>query len=103
MWYELATGDYRRCIEVCDRGLVLADQLASAPVQYGSIKAMALVELGRFDNAIAEVTDDHLRPGEAQLARLTYLDRLGALPNGRMRCRHLSLGGRAFPSGCGQW
>jgi hypothetical protein len=85
MWYELATGDFARCIEVCDRGLSLAEQLVAAPVQYGSIKAMALVELGRFDlveDAIEqEVTDDHHPFGRAmaQLARLTYLDRLGAL------------------------
>ncbi len=86
MWYELAAGEFRRCVDVCDRGLALATQLAAAPVQYGSIKSMALVELGRFDavdDAIAqEVTDDHHPFGQAMahVARLTYLERLGAFP-----------------------
>jgi hypothetical protein len=55
-------------------------------VQYGSIKSMALVELGRFDvfeDAIAqEVTNDDHPFGQAmaQVARLIYLERLGAWP-----------------------
>ena len=84
MWHYLGRGQFVRCVEVCDRGIELAAQLGSAPVQYGSIKALALIELGRFDavdGAIAqEVTDDEHPFGQAiaEMARATYLDRIEA-------------------------
>ena len=58
--------------------------IGSAPVQYGSIKAMALSYMGRFDEvdaAIAEeVTDDDHPFGQvmASLARSVHLVNLGA-------------------------
>ena len=84
MWQYLAIGRLADCVATCDRGIVLADLIGSAPVQYGSIKALALVEMGRYDEveaAIAEeVTDDDHRFGQAMasLARSVYLRRLGA-------------------------
>ena len=84
MWQYLAIGRLAECVATCDRGIALADLIGSAPVQYGSIKAIALVEMGRYDEveaAIAEeVTDeDHLfGQAMASLARSVFLRRLGA-------------------------
>ena len=84
MWQYQWLGDFEESIAMCDRGLELADLIGSAPVQYGSIKAIALTEMGRFDEvagAIAqEVTDDAHPFGQAMasLARSVYLARLAA-------------------------
>ena len=62
----------------------LSELIGSAPVQYGSIKAIALSEMGRFDLVEAaideEVTDDDhpFGQGIASLARSVYLTRLAA-------------------------
>jgi class 3 adenylate cyclase/tetratricopeptide (TPR) repeat protein len=84
MWHYLARGQLERCVETCDLGIDLARQLGSAPVQYGSIKALALVELGRYDLVDAaldqEVTDDAHPFGQANqaFARAHYLAALEA-------------------------
>ena len=84
MWHTLWRSHLERCVEICDRGIELAAQLGSPPVQYGSIKAMALVELGRFDlvdAAIAQEVSDTGHPfgrAVAGLARVVYLDRIHA-------------------------
>ena len=85
MWVYWANAQFERCIAVCDRGIDLAAQLGSAPVQYGSIKAVALAHAGRFDeveSALAqEVTDDDHPFGQANatLARAEYLLTIDAL------------------------
>lgn len=84
MWQYLWLGDFEASVATCDRGMELADLIGSAPVQYGSIKAIALTEMGRYD-AVAgaidqEVTDDDHPFGQAvaSLARSVYLTRLAA-------------------------
>ena len=85
MWVYWGAAQFDRCVAVCDRGIELAEQLGSAPVQYGSIKALALAHSGRFDEvdgALAqEVTDDDHPFGQAvaQLARAEYLATIEAL------------------------
>jgi len=85
MWVYLGAAEFDRCVAICDRGLELAAQLGSAPVQYGSIKAIALARSGRFDEVEAalaqEVTDDDHPFGHAiaRLARTEYLAAVGAL------------------------
>src|SRR5438128_506121 len=44
-------GDFEQCAVTCDEGIALAEQLGSPPVQYASIKGLALTDLGRFDAA----------------------------------------------------
>jgi hypothetical protein len=84
MWHYLGRGEYIRCVETCDLGIDLARQLGSAPVQYGSIKALALTELGRYDLVDAaldeEITDDGHPFGQANqaFARATYLGAIAA-------------------------
>jgi len=84
MWQNLSWGRFDAAVAMCDRGIQLADLIGSEPVQYGSIKAIALTEAGRFDEvdaAIAqEVTDDEHPFGQAMasLARSVFLTRIGA-------------------------
>jgi class 3 adenylate cyclase/tetratricopeptide (TPR) repeat protein len=84
MWQYSAMGRFDEAVAICDRGIELADLIGSKPVQYGSIKAIALTEAGRFDEvdaAIAqEVTDDDHPFGQAiaSLARSVFLTRVGA-------------------------
>src|SRR5439155_21216575 len=79
MWHYFWRAQLERCVETCDLGIELARQLGSAPVQYGSIKTFALVELGRYDVVDAalgeEVTDDAHPFGQANqaFARAHYL------------------------------
>lgn len=79
MWHYLGRAQLDRCVETCDLGIELARQLGSAPVQYGSIKTLALVALGRYDLVDAaldqEVTDDAHPFGQANqaFARAHYL------------------------------
>ena len=72
MWHYLGRAQFERCVETCDLGIDLARQLGSAPVQYGSIKTLALIELGRYDLVEAalgeEVTDDAHPFGQANQA-----------------------------------
>jgi tetratricopeptide (TPR) repeat protein len=84
MWQYSAAGRFDDAVDTCDRGMELADLIGSEPVQYGSIKAIALTEAGRWDEvdaAIAqEVTDDDHPFGQAiaSLARSVFLTRIGA-------------------------
>ena len=84
MWCYLSQAELDRCVETCDLAVDLARQLGSPPVQYGSIKAVALTELGRYDLVEAaldeEVTDDDHPFGQAMqaLARANYLAALEA-------------------------
>lgn len=84
MWQYTALGRLEDAVAMCDRGIELADLIGSEPVQYGGIKAIALTELGRYDEVAAaiaqEVTDDDHPFGQAMasLARSFYLTRLCA-------------------------
>ncbi|HUW00714.1 MAG TPA: AAA family ATPase [Acidimicrobiales bacterium] len=84
MWQYTGLGRFADSVAMCDRGIELAELIGSAPVQYGGIKAIALTEMGRFDEVAAaigqEVTDDEHPFGQAMasLARSVLLSRLGA-------------------------
>jgi class 3 adenylate cyclase/tetratricopeptide (TPR) repeat protein len=85
MWQYWVRAELERCVEICNAGIALADQLGSEPVQYPTIKAFALIDLGRFDEAWEslqqEVADEEHRFGAAvkQLGTAVYLERVGAL------------------------
>ena len=84
MWQYMSLGLFEESIAACDRGIALADLIGTHPVQYGSIKAISLTEMGRFDEVAAaidqEVTDDDHPFGQAMasLARSVYLTRVAA-------------------------
>ena len=84
MWQYQAYGRFADSVATCDRGIQLADLIGSAPVMYGSIKAIDLAEMGRYDEIAAaiaqEVTDDDHPFGQAMasFARSLYLTRICA-------------------------
>jgi tetratricopeptide (TPR) repeat protein len=69
MWTYWALGRFADCVTCGDRGTALAGRLGIPPVQYGTIKSFALVDLGRFDEAWQaleqEVADDNHPFGQA--------------------------------------
>lgn len=51
MWNYRRVGEFSRSVEVCDKGIKLADEIGANPVQYPTIKALALLNLGRYGEA----------------------------------------------------
>ena len=51
MWAHLGCGNFESCVSCCDAGVRLAGELGAPPVMYATIKALALVQLGRYDAA----------------------------------------------------
>src|SRR4029077_15561068 len=49
MWHHWLRADCEECVKTCDDVIAPSAQLDSPPVQYPSIKGLALVALGRFD------------------------------------------------------
>ncbi|MGA2977125.1 MAG: AAA family ATPase [Spirochaetia bacterium] len=62
MWFHLNDGNFERCIECCDAATKLASDIGAAPVQYATLRAFALLSLGRYSEAWAslqhEVADE---------------------------------------------
>ena len=58
MWFHLARGNFERCIACCDASIHLAAEVGAPPVQYPTIKAFALLSLGRYDAAWASLQEE---------------------------------------------
>jgi tetratricopeptide (TPR) repeat protein len=52
MGCALAIGEFEQAVAHCDRGIELADRLGVPPVQYPTLKSIALARLGRFNEAL---------------------------------------------------
>jgi predicted ATPase/class 3 adenylate cyclase len=69
IWTYWRLGRFADCVTCSDRATALAGRLGIPPVQYGTIKSFALVDLGRFDEAWQaleqEVADDDHPFGQA--------------------------------------
>jgi tetratricopeptide (TPR) repeat protein len=69
MWTYWRAAQFMDCTACCDRATALAGRLGIPPVQYGTIKSFALLDLGRFDEAWQaleqEVSDDEHPFGQA--------------------------------------
>jgi class 3 adenylate cyclase len=69
MWAYWRAGRFTDCVACSERATALATRLGIPPVQYGTIKSFALIELGRFDAAWQaldeEVTDAEHPFGQA--------------------------------------
>ncbi len=64
MWAQLDWAEFDRAVETCDAGIRVAEEIGVPPVQYPTLKAFALLRLGRYGEAWEalqrEVTDaDH--------------------------------------------
>jgi class 3 adenylate cyclase/tetratricopeptide (TPR) repeat protein len=77
MWYYLRLGEYDRCDEVCTAGIEMAAQLGAKPVQYNTLKALALTNLGRYGQAWealqCEVTEEAFGFAMQQYGQVFYL------------------------------
>jgi hypothetical protein len=85
MWLYWTRAEFERCIAICDEGIALAAQLASEPVQYPTLKALALMDLGHFGaawDALQREVADERHPFGATMQHLgvaVYLQHLGAV------------------------
>ena len=68
MWIHLHRGNLNRCIARCDQGLALADRLGVPPVQYPTLKALALLQQGRYAEA-REALEQEPAGSEQSLSR----------------------------------
>jgi tetratricopeptide (TPR) repeat protein len=95
MWLYYERGKFDRCIECCESGTQLARRIGAEPVQYASIKGLALLDLGHFgeawDSFQREVADEAHPFGRAQrdLAIATYLLELMAYERAEQAARIL--------------
>ena len=95
MWSTLSSARLVRCVEICDAGIELAYRIGTLPVQYPTIKALALMELGRFADAWdalgKEIADDAHRFGAAlrDLGKLQYEVHVGAFEAAIERTPHV--------------
>ena len=96
MWSTYGKQRFERSTQVCDAGIELAYRIGTLPVQYPTIKGLALIELGRFDQAWAsfdqEIADSAHRFGAAirDLGRMTYVLRTGAHDEALDRAVHVT-------------
>ncbi|MCP4536628.1 MAG: AAA family ATPase [Chloroflexi bacterium] len=51
IWRHLLAGNFVRCVECCDASIELAAKLGAPPVMYPTMKALALLGLGRYGAA----------------------------------------------------
>jgi len=95
MWWCFSGGRYERCVEICDAGVELAYRIGTLPVQYPTIKALALMELGRFGDAWRsleqEIADEAHRFGAAlrDMGKLQYEMSVGAYEAAFDRAPHV--------------
>jgi tetratricopeptide (TPR) repeat protein len=72
MWWYLAAGKFEQAVACCDAAIRLAGEIGAPPVQYPTIKAIALLRLGRYGEAWAalqqEVADEEHPFGRAMQA-----------------------------------
>jgi class 3 adenylate cyclase/tetratricopeptide (TPR) repeat protein len=93
MWQYFMRGEFEQCVATCDAGIALAAQLGSPPVQYATIKGLALTDLGRFDEAWAsfqaEVADEAHRFGRCmrELGIAAWLESVSALDRAEVAAR----------------
>jgi hypothetical protein len=68
-WRHLFAGNSVRCVEGCETDITLSTKLGMPPVMYSTIKALALLDLGRYDAAWKslqqEIADDDYPFGRA--------------------------------------
>lgn len=96
MWTTYGKRRFERCTQICDAGIELAYRIGTLPVQYPTIKGLALVEMGQFDQAWTsfdqEIADSAHRFGAAirDLGRLSYVVQTGAHDEAFDRAVHVT-------------
>jgi tetratricopeptide (TPR) repeat protein len=91
MWTSRTLGEFELCIEVCDGGMRIADRLGVAPVMYPTIKALALLDLGRFGDAAEslaqEVVAEPFGVAMQKLGEAAYFTEVHAFEEGAAAAR----------------
>jgi class 3 adenylate cyclase len=71
LWASLLWGNFQRAVETGDAAIKLAEEIGAPPVQYATLQALALLQLGRYGDAWEalqhEVTDEAHPFGQAML------------------------------------
>ncbi len=69
MFTNLSLGNFTKAVQTCEAGFKIARKIGVPPVQYATIRALAYIQLGRFDDARhsleEEVADEAHRFGKA--------------------------------------
>lgn len=69
LWADFNWGNFRRAVETGDAAIKLADEIGAPPVQYPTLQALSLLQLGRYGEAWhalqGEVTDEAHPFGQA--------------------------------------
>jgi len=69
MFTNLSLGNFTKAVQTCEAGIKIARKIGVPPVQYATIRALAYIQLGRFDDARhsleEEVADEAHRFGKA--------------------------------------
>jgi len=91
MWHYRRVGEFERSVEICDAGEKLADELGAHPVQYNTIKALSLINLGRYGEAWdalqREVTEETFGYAMQQYGLTFYLFDLQAFERAAEQAR----------------
>jgi len=58
MFTNLSLGNFEQAIKTCEAGIEVADKIGVPPVQYATIRALAYIQLGRFDDARRSLEDE---------------------------------------------
>lgn len=58
MWVHFLLGNFRRAVTCCDTGIALANRIGVLPVMYPTLKACALLGLGRYSEAWAALQQE---------------------------------------------
>ena len=58
MWTQIEWADYVQAVETCDAAIRLAEEIGVPPVQYPTLKALALLQLGRCGEAWESIREE---------------------------------------------
>ncbi len=82
MWGYRGVARFADAVAVCDAAIALADDLGVPPVMYPTLRALSLIDLGRYDEARdaldLEVTDEPFGFAFREFGRAHYLSALMA-------------------------
>jgi tetratricopeptide (TPR) repeat protein len=77
MWLYRGVARFNDAVALCDAAIAIADDLGVPPVMYPTLKALSLLDLGRFDDALAslerEITDEPFGLAFREFGRTHYL------------------------------
>lgn len=95
MWMQLDWGEYESSVKTCDEAIRLAKEIGVPPVQYPTLRAMAMLQLGEYGKAWESLQNEVVDPdhpfGQAMqtLGVAEYYWELQAFDKAAQACREL--------------